>query len=169
MDGYAGDGSVRPEAYLPEQERAFARLRGLTGSIRPWPPGGKSKPWTIGRRHNGRRRFGYVGPFYFAYPESSEARAHIARLRQNCRVNVEVMRVWERPPLSELDIRPLLPDIDCPTLVLVGEHDFVCRPSWAEPVARNIADAELVIFEDCDHIPQCEDPERSAMTVLGWC
>jgi pimeloyl-ACP methyl ester carboxylesterase len=28
VDGYAGEASVPPEVYLPEQERAFARLRG---------------------------------------------------------------------------------------------------------------------------------------------
>jgi proline iminopeptidase len=167
VDGYAGEGSVAPEVYLPEQERGLARLRRYHWFDEAWAawnePLGDRTPveW--------EQVFWPVWPLYFAYPESPEARARIARLRRDCRMNVDVMRVWGLPQLVELDIRPLLAEIECPTLVLVGEHDFICGPSWGKEVARNIADAELVIFEDCGHIPQYEDPERFAMTVVQWC
>jgi proline iminopeptidase len=169
VDGYAGEGSVPPEVFLPEQEQAFARLRKYDWcdeALEAWRHVQTLSDLTPGQWEEA---FWPCWPLYFAYPESSEAQAHIARLRRDCRVNVDVMRIWDQPRLLELDIRPLLHDIDCPTLVLVGEHDFICGPSWAKPVTENVAYAELVTFEDCGHIPQYEDPERFAMTVLRWC
>jgi pimeloyl-ACP methyl ester carboxylesterase len=169
VDGYAGEASVPSEVYLSEQDRAFARLRDydwLSHSVAAWDQLGP-----VGDRTPAQweEAFWPCWPLYFAYPETSQAQAHIARLRRDCRVNVDVMRVWDRPSLSELDVRPQLADIDCPTLVLVGEHDFICGPSWANAVASNVPDAELVLFEDCGHMPQYEHPERFAITVLRWC
>ena len=172
VDGYAGEASVPTDVYLAEQNRAFERLRGydwFDQSMAAWEQIGLVP---VGDRTSNQWEEVFWGcwPLYFAYPESSEAKKHIARLRRDLRgVNMDVMRVWDRPPLNELDVSPQLRDIRCPTLVLVGEHDFICGPSWAKPIVQNVAHAEFVVFEDCGHMPQYDDPERFVMTVLGWC
>jgi pimeloyl-ACP methyl ester carboxylesterase len=169
VDGYAGDASVAPEVFLREQEQALGRLKGYDwyeDAVAAW-----ESLEAVGDRTSAQweEEFQACWPLYFAYPESPSARSHIARLRRDCRVNVEVMKVWEQSPLNELDLRSLLSKISCPSLILVGEHDFICGPAWAEVVASSIPGAELVTCRDCGHLPQYEDPERFTEIVTRWC
>jgi len=56
----------------------------------------------------------------------------------------------------------------CPTLVMVGEHDFICGPVWNRPIAEGIAGARYVEFEGVGHLPQYEAPERFRLEVIAW-
>jgi pimeloyl-ACP methyl ester carboxylesterase len=52
-----------------------------------------------------------------------------------------------------------------PTLILWGGRDHLIPPENAERFHRDIAGSQLVVFDDLGHIPQEEDPARTA-TVL---
>jgi class 3 adenylate cyclase len=53
---------------------------------------------------------------------------------------------------EHLDVRPLLPTIRVPTLVLYRSGDKVVLPSWSRAVARGIPGAREVELEGVDHL-----------------
>lgn len=53
--------------------------------------------------------------------------------------------------LKTFDFIPHLKKITCPTLVLAGEKDWICRPSQSKIIAKHIARARLKIFKNCAH------------------
>ncbi|NVK40054.1 MAG: alpha/beta hydrolase [Oceanospirillaceae bacterium] len=59
-----------------------------------------------------------------------------------------------------LDIRSGLQDIRVPSLVLVGQHDFITPVAMSREIVRGIPDCELEIFEESGHFAHVEEPER---------
>lgn len=57
------------------------------------------------------------------------------------------------------DSRPMLGNITCPTLVLVGEEDAVTPPAAAEAMAKAIPHAQLVQVPGAGHLANLEAPE----------
>lgn len=53
--------------------------------------------------------------------------------------------------LQTFDFIPQLKKIKCPTLVLAGQEDWICRPSQAKIIAQHIPKAQLKIFRNCGH------------------
>jgi proline iminopeptidase len=66
------------------------------------------------------------------------------------------------------DLTPRLGEISAPTLILVGEDDFICPPSRAKIMHDRIPNSELVIFEKRGHFPHVEEPEAFFEAVRGW-
>ncbi len=60
----------------------------------------------------------------------------------------------ERP-----DFTPLLPQIDCPTLLLVGRHDTISPVAEMTAMARAIPGSRLVEIEGAGHVTPLEAPE----------
>ena len=60
-----------------------------------------------------------------------------------------------------------LRDVDCPTLVVVGEQDHTfLEPSFL--IADAVADARLVVIPDAGHSPQFENPQAWFGAVDGF-
>ena len=73
----------------------------------------------------------------------------------------ESIRSWAvQPTATAVDLRPDLPSITAPTVVLTGREDFICGPVWAEMLHHGIPGSELVIIENCGHFAQVEQPEE---------
>ncbi|MES2217790.1 MAG: alpha/beta fold hydrolase [Pseudomonadota bacterium] len=53
--------------------------------------------------------------------------------------------------LRNFDFIPKLKKISCPTLVLAGEKDWICRPSQAKTIAKHIPNSQLKIFKNSSH------------------
>jgi len=70
--------------------------------------------------------------------------------------------------LTGYDTVPHLQAISCPTLVLVGSHDFICPPSQAQLMHERIAHSRMVVFEHSGHFPWIEEPERFSQAVKQW-
>jgi proline iminopeptidase len=66
------------------------------------------------------------------------------------------------------DLTPCLGEISTPTLILVGEDDFICPPSRAKIMHERIPNSELVIFKKSGHFTHVEEPEAFFDAVLGW-
>jgi proline iminopeptidase len=66
------------------------------------------------------------------------------------------------------DVRPELGRIACPTLVLVGRHDWISPVGQAEEIARGIPGARLVVFERSGHSPHVEEPEAFLREVQAF-
>lgn len=57
--------------------------------------------------------------------------------------------------------------IQCPNLVLVGEHDFYQRKP-SEQIARCVRQAELVVLEGLGHMTAIEDPKQVTALVVKF-
>ncbi len=58
------------------------------------------------------------------------------------------------------DFRSILPNIDVPTLIIVGDEDKVLPPSESQLLADAIPGAELVTIEHAGHLSNIESPDR---------
>jgi proline iminopeptidase len=66
------------------------------------------------------------------------------------------------------NVVPRLSEIHIPTLLLVGIDDFICPPSQAHRMQKNIPNSELVIFERSGHLPYIEEPDAFFSAVRSW-
>jgi pimeloyl-ACP methyl ester carboxylesterase len=64
------------------------------------------------------------------------------------------------------DLRADLRTISAPTLVVVGDDDFICGPACADAIVRELSNAQLVTIRDSGHPVYLEQPEafRAALT-----
>lgn len=67
--------------------------------------------------------------------------------------------------LAEVDLRPSLPSIQAPTLMIHGAHDPLMPLAGAQWTAAQIPGARLEVFEQAAHAPFVSDPERFAQLV----
>jgi 3-oxoadipate enol-lactonase len=75
----------------------------------------------------------------------------------------DLMALHDRP-----DSVPLLKDITCPTLVLVGEQDIGTPPSDARLIAEGIKGARLEIIPGAGHISNLEQPEAFNRAIASF-
>jgi pimeloyl-ACP methyl ester carboxylesterase len=84
---------------------------------------------------------------------------------------IEHLRYFHEPASAAdpvpFDTRDRLAEITVPTLVLVGEHDFICGPRWARMLHDGIKGSELVLFPGSGHFPHLEEPEAFVRAVAG--
>jgi len=67
--------------------------------------------------------------------------------------------------LARFDIRPVLPTIGCPVLLIVGAHDPLVPQAAAQAMAAALPAARLTVMADCAHAPFLSDPETFATQV----
>jgi 3-oxoadipate enol-lactonase len=71
------------------------------------------------------------------------------------------------------DSRPILGEIDVPTVVITSTGDSLIPPDVSSPMAEAIPDADLVILEGAGHLSNLENPEgfntalRSVLSRVG--
>jgi len=66
------------------------------------------------------------------------------------------------------DVKPQLPSVTCPTLIMVGRADWVTQVSSSEKIASLIPNSKLVIFEKSGHSPQFEEAELFQKTMRDF-
>lgn len=70
--------------------------------------------------------------------------------------------------LQSYDLRPELPRIVAPTLVLAGRHDWICPPEFSEEIHRLLPGSELRIFEESSHSIRVDEPEAMLEAIAGF-
>jgi proline iminopeptidase len=70
--------------------------------------------------------------------------------------------------LRNFDLRPELPQITAPTLVLAGRHDWICPPEFSEEIAHLISGADLRVFEHSSHSIRNDEPEAMVDAICGF-
>jgi pimeloyl-ACP methyl ester carboxylesterase len=91
-----------------------------------------------------------------------------AILQMAADTGLQAFRCQEAAIIGRPDNRPLLPDILCPTLVLVGEQDALTPPELAREIAAGIPGAKLEIVPDCGHLSTLERPEAVNSALRAW-
>jgi pimeloyl-ACP methyl ester carboxylesterase len=66
------------------------------------------------------------------------------------------------------DSRPLLVEIQQPTLVLVGRQDIATPLIRAEEMAADISHSQLVVIETCGHMSPLEKPAEVSAALRRW-
>lgn len=75
---------------------------------------------------------------------------------------------------SSVDPAAFLPTMRIPVLVIVGDDDFICPPSAAEYLHREIPNSKLLVVENAGHFPWLEQPQqffdgiRTFLPKLGY-
>jgi pimeloyl-ACP methyl ester carboxylesterase len=105
-------------------------------------------------------------PFYFARYGDAE-REWVEALAGD-RLNADATRLWEKEIFEHFDLRPRLPLITAPTLVITGEKDFITGPSCAVELDRGLREAETVILPGIGHLIFVEAREAFREAVLSF-
>jgi len=74
----------------------------------------------------------------------------------------------QQTAITRPDNRPLLAQIRCPTLVLVGRQDVLTPPALAQEIAAGIAGARLEIIAECGHLSTLERPQAVNQAMRAW-
>jgi pimeloyl-[acyl-carrier protein] methyl ester esterase len=61
--------------------------------------------------------------------------------------------------LLENDLRPILPNIKTPTLIVSGEKDYICGKPKAEELMKGLPNAVLKFIEGSGHLPFLTQPD----------
>jgi pimeloyl-ACP methyl ester carboxylesterase len=87
------------------------------------------------------------------YSRRSTPDPQFAKLERHFIRSQEVTLHWFEHAQRTLDLRAHLGAVECPTLILIGEHDPINPPSLGEEIASGMPDglAELRIVPDAAH------------------
>jgi pimeloyl-ACP methyl ester carboxylesterase len=70
--------------------------------------------------------------------------------------------------LGRPDRRDSLAGITCPTLLLWGRQDEFCGLAHASLMASRIPRSDLVVLDECGHLPTLEQPEAATDAARSW-
>jgi proline iminopeptidase len=96
--------------------------------------------------------------FYFRKFDS-RAQAYHERTK-DLPIRIDPLRVFNDHEAATIDLRPHLNKIAVPTLVIVGQHDFITNVAMAEEMVKHIPNARLEVFEESGHFALVEEPEK---------
>src|SRR5215471_10181405 len=174
IDGYPGGArsagsAVDHDAARADRDRAYARH-----ASEPWYDAAVS---ALAEEYDQARdeeawisRFDPAWPMYFTDPDSALAAPHLARVRAEVRSNRAMDEAWfgDVHHFDDVDILPSLAGVACPSLVIVGQDDFICGPAWNRPIAAAIPAAQYIEIADSGHLPQYEQPGAFRAALLDW-
>jgi proline iminopeptidase len=104
-----------------------------------------------------------TGGFYFYHPEMAEA------IFSNMEANDEVLKYTQQAGFQSKNLLPELPRISVPTLIIVGEDDFMCDPiSQGQRMHEAIASSTLVLIKESGHMPWLEQPAAFDAACEQW-
>jgi pimeloyl-ACP methyl ester carboxylesterase len=74
----------------------------------------------------------------------------------------------QRAIMARPDSRPMLVDIEVPTVVIFGRQDHVIPLARGEEMAADISHSRLVVLEQCGHVAPLEKPVEVATALRRW-
>ncbi|MFC0131805.1 hypothetical protein CR105_23480 [Massilia eurypsychrophila] len=75
---------------------------------------------------------------------------------------------WTGPHFADWDIRATLASIRCPTLAVQGRQDQFGTLEQLDELKRQAPHAELLVLEECRHIPHEERPDEVRAAVVDF-
>jgi proline iminopeptidase len=70
--------------------------------------------------------------------------------------------------LRRFDLRPELPRIAAPTLILAGKYDWICPPEFSEEIHGLIPGSQYRLFTDSSHSIRGDEPEALNAAIRGF-
>lgn len=107
-----------------------------------------------------------MGPLYSLRFEPSQAAAVRGRAEPS---PVPLNRAFGPDGfLRTMNLRPELPRITAPTLILAGRHDWICAPEFSEEIHRLMPGSRLQVFEGSSHSIRVDEPEALRAAILDF-
>ncbi|HPP53087.1 MAG TPA: alpha/beta fold hydrolase, partial [Thermoguttaceae bacterium] len=88
--------------------------------------------------------------------------------QQICRANPQGAAAATLGMAQRRDMQPVLPEITCPTLVLVGAEDVISPPAEMRSIAEAIPNAQFVEIAEAGHLAPLEKPGIVADAFLDF-
>jgi proline iminopeptidase len=160
-----------------EGEEAAAEMQAFLGrhSNQPWYPAARRTwdEWTerVLAAEDAREvdaMMAEVLPLYTADPDRPGVQAMVEEWRRDMKSDLAAIKAWESGLYQTIDVRPLLANIQCPTLVLVGALDLICGPAQGRLIADSVPRAELVIVPESGHFIAAEAPESFRHEIVKF-
>ena len=70
--------------------------------------------------------------------------------------------------LGRADRRSNLAQITCPTLIVWGRKDRLARVEHGAEMAAEIPRGQLIVLDDCGHLPTLEQPDATVAVAREW-
>ena len=70
--------------------------------------------------------------------------------------------------LRRFDLRAEIAGITVPTLVLAGQHDWICPPDFSEEIHRLIPGSQLRVFQDSSHSIRADEPDALNAAIRAF-
>lgn len=109
--------------------------------------------------------FRIMEPLYALSARGASPRAGTQKRRI---VSADAINVAFGGFMRHFDLKPELPRISAPTLVIGADQDWICPPHHAERIAGLIPGAKLEIFASCGHSVRDDQPERLVASLRGF-
>ena len=105
-----------------------------------------------------------------SFSDPTKARSPSPAAAEQRQANQRVLATYAGEPFMH---DPTLPQrlarITVPSLVLWGRQDGIVTPEYGGEYARQIPHARLQMIEEAGHLPQIEQPERTAHAIRDFC
>lgn len=137
----------------PDSAQSTARRRGLIEQTR------------IGRFHGAQRSL-LPQLVYRGHLNNADITQPILDMAQE--IGAEGFVREQQAIIARADSRPLLVDIDVPTVVIVGRQDQVTPLPRSEEMAADIATSRLVVLEESGHMSPLEKPAEVTAALRRW-
>jgi 3-oxoadipate enol-lactonase len=109
--------------------------------------------------------FCFTPEMYAARPDYVDALAKFVRGRPMPPVDAFIR---QSEAVLTHDATGILGSVRVPTLITYGRHDIVTSTRFAAPLTEGIANAELIVFENCAHAAIYEDVEGFNSQTLAF-
>jgi proline iminopeptidase len=83
-------------------------------------------------------------------------------------IHISSLHAFNENEAASMDLRPRLKEIQVPTLVIVGRHDFITNVAMAQEMVKHIPEARLEIFEDSGHFALVEEPTKFYQIIQNF-
>ena len=104
----------------------------------------------------------------FAFHRAHQARLADDYLAMVLRAGAAGLIRQNRAVMARTDLRPTLPALACPTLVVGGLDDLLIPPECARELAAAIPGAQLQLLAECGHMLTWEQPGAVTALLQGW-
>lgn len=84
------------------------------------------------------------------------------------RIGVEGFIRQQTALLNRQSSEDLLPEIKCPTLIVVGKQDKLTPPKISRDMAQKITHSKLIEIDNCAHMSTMEQPEALSALLHYW-
>jgi pimeloyl-ACP methyl ester carboxylesterase len=101
--------------------------------------------------------------FYF-HAFGDRAKAYHERTK-SLPIRAAPLQAFNEHEADTMDLRPDLNRVEIPTLVIVGEDDFITNVKMAEDMVRHLPNGRLRVFERAGHFVHVERPAAFAAAV----
>jgi proline iminopeptidase len=107
-------------------------------------------------------------PFHFREPRGKAVADFVRRTAGQSRYAPDIIRHFATQDYGGIDVEDRLAEVTHPVLVLAGRHDRTCAVGASEDMAKRLANADLVVFENSAHMMFAEEQDLYLATVRDF-